>query len=371
MTEVLRKLYKRTRTGAIQTWHKEIEGDKHRTVSGQLNGSPTISGWKTANPKNVGKSNETTGEEQAKLECAAEYTKKLDKDYFESIEEIDDESPFKPMLAESYDKYPVTDFADDVFSQPKLDGARCIATAKGLFTRQGKEWISVPHVAEDLATFFGAIPDAILDGELYPVSDGVSFERTMSLIKQKKPTEADLAASKEAIGYHVYDYPSHPGRFSMRIAGLRRDSIAFGDSIIVVETDKISTQKELDALNKIYLKQGYEGQMVRTGTEPYENRRTKDLKKRKEFFDEEYEIVEISEGEGNRGGMAGFITYKLPDGRTFGSGIKGSHDYCRELLTEKDKYVGGQGTVRFFEYTSDGVPRFPVTYQVFETERDI
>lgn len=365
-----RTLYKRTRTGAIQIWYKEINGGSHRTVSGQQGGALIYSGWKDARPKNIGKSNETTAEEQAVLEVEAEYKKKLEKDYFASIAEIDDASPFKPMLAESYDKHPVTSW-DEVYSQPKLDGARCIATATGLWTRQGKEFVSVPHVAEDLAKFFRTCPNAILDGELYPIGSGVSFEKTMSLIKQKKPTEADFAASKDAIGYHVYDYPSYPGRFSARLRGLRNDAIVFGPSIILVETDKVATQRELDALNNVYLKQGYEGQMVRTGTSAYENRRTKDLKKRKEFIDQEYEIVEICEGEGNRAGMAGFITYKLPDGRTFGSGIKGSHEYSRQLLVDKDKYVGGQGTVRYFELTTDGIPRHPVTVAVFEGERDV
>lgn len=135
-------------------------------------------------------------------------------------------------------------------------------------------------------------------------------------------------------------------------------------------------QADLDLLNRGYLQEGYEGQMIRTGTSEYENRRTKDLKKRKEFIDEEYEIVEICEGEGNRAGMAGFITYLLKgnngsEDRTFGSGIKGSHEYCRDLLRNKDKYVGGDGTVRYFELTSDGVPRFPVTVQVFEGKRNI
>jgi len=275
------------------------------------------------------------------------------------------------MLAESYDKYPVTDFKADVFSQPKLDGARCIATAKGLFTRQGKEWVATPHIVEDLALFFETFPDAILDGELY--DHDTDFNTIMSLVKQKNPDVDDFAASRAVIKYHVYDYPSHPGRFSMRSHGLKNDSIIFGPSIVVVETSKVLNQEALDFLNAGYLSEGYEGQMVRTGTSEYENRRTKDLKKRKEFIDAEYTIVDISEGAGNRAGMAGYITYQLGDGtdRTFGSGIKGTHAFCKELLQNAEKYQGGQGTVRYFELTLDGIPRFPVTVDVFEGKRDV
>jgi len=372
----LRKLYKRTSTGATQEWHKEIDGNRYRTYSGQVGGKIVTSSWKVAQPKNVGKSNETTGAEQAALEVEAEYTKKLSSGYFDSSSAIDDEtSLFKPMLAKDYNSYPVTSFTGDVFSQPKLDGARCIAKADGLFSRTGKDINSVPHIREDLEVFFRTFPDMILDGELYADKDVADFNTIMSLVRKADPTEEGLAASKAAIKYHVYDYPTQAGPFRHRIHALNNAALLFGPSIVVVETKEVDNHVLLNALNADYLREGYEGQMVRVGSAAYENKRSKSLLKRKEFKDDEYKVVAITEGEGNRSGMAGFITYELGDpdrpGATFKSGIRGSHDYCKTLLANADNYIGGLGTVRYFELTTDGIPRFPVTVNLFQGLRDI
>ena len=48
--------------------------------------------------------------------------------------------------------------------------------------------------------------------------------------------------------------------------------------------------------------------MGRISASAYENKRTKQLLKRKEFQDAEFKIVEIVEGIGNRAGMAGFAS---------------------------------------------------------------
>ena len=113
-----------------------------------------------------------------------------------------------------------------------------------------------------------------------------------------------------------------------------------------------------------------EGQMVRRDG-PYKNGRSFDLLKRKTFVDQEFTVISVDEGIGNRAGMAGFITYELGDGRTFKSGIKGNWEYATQLLKDADKYVGGEGTVRFFQFTPDGIPRFPVTVALYEGKRDL
>lgn len=69
--------------------------------------------------------------------------------------------------------------------------------------------------------------------------------------------------------------------------------------------------------------------------------------------------------------MAGRVVYKLSDGRTFESGIRGTFDYCKTLLEESKHYIGGVGTVRFFNWTPDGKPRFPVTTALYKEKRDI
>jgi DNA ligase-1 len=58
--------------------------------------------------------------------------------------------------------------------------------------------------------------------------------------------------------------------------------------------------------------------------------------------------------------MVGRVTLKLPDGRTFGAGVKGGVEVNRFLLSQKDKLPGKMATIVYQNLTPDGIPRFPV-----------
>ena len=45
--------------------------------------------------------------------------------------------------------------------------------------------------------------------------------------------------------------------------------------------------------------------------------------------------------------------------KEFHSNIKGSFDYLKEVLDNKEDYIGKEATIRFFQLTPDGIPRFP------------
>ena len=363
-------LFKRTSTGAIQEWRIEVRGSSYRTVSGQQDGQHVESGWKTAQPKNVGRANETSAKEQCRLEVEAKYAKKLAQGgYHSSIENIDKPKFFKPMLAQNFDKVGVDFETQTVFSQPKLDGVRCIADQFGLWTRQGKPIVAVPHVSAALAPLFEQFPTLVLDGELYADKLAQDFNKIISLVRKQKPTEERLAEAARTITYNVYDMPSLHGEFSARQGGVVDLLASTSTCIVEVETRLVTNSEELDELYGQYVAAGYEGQMVRISEVYYEQKRSKQLLKRKQFMDVEFTVVSVNEGVGNRGGMAGFIEYVLPDGRMFRSGIKGTHAYCKDLLDHADEYPGGMGTVRFFDYTPDGFPRFPVTVSLFKEKR--
>ena len=71
----------------------------------------------------------------------------------------------------------------------------------------------------------------------------------------------------------------------------------------------------------------------------------------------EFPVEAIEEGEGNWAGYAKRAVLRLPDGRTFGAGIKGDRAFTKAL---HDGPLPSEVTVRFFGYTPDGKPRFPV-----------
>jgi len=119
-----------------------------------------------------------------------------------------------------------------------------------------------------------------------------------------------------------------------------------------------SDEKSLTTAYERYMHDGFEGQMVRLDS-VYENKRSVSLLKRKEFTDEEYKIVDICEGNGNKFGMAGYMILAREDGITFHSNIKGTFEFLAELLKGKDKLIGTFATCTFFNLTPDGIPRFP------------
>jgi ATP-dependent DNA ligase len=141
--------------------------------------------------------------------------------------------------------------------------------------------------------------------------------------------------------------------------------------LYLVETTVVEDQAHLDELNASYLGDGYEGQIIRIDGQPYQNKRSKYLLKRKEFTDQEFTIVRIVEGLGNRSGMAGSIEYLTDDGIEFSSGIAGGFEFYKMLWENQDKYIGGQGNVRFFNWTEYGRPYLPVTHDVYEGKREI
>lgn len=351
----MKTIYKRTSTGSVQTWAQERNGSCYRTI---LNGK-TIGAWVQAEATNVGRSNQRDATAQALFEMEANYKKKLELDYHESVNDIDKPLIFKPMLAHKYEGWP----GHKVFSQPKLDGIRCIATSSGLFSRNGKPLLGVPHIVAALAPAFAKNPDLIFDGELYNHDYKDDFNSIVSAVKKQDPDAEAVSKSAEVVQYHVYDLPSSMDqKFTDRSLAAYNALQHVHGTIRLVPTSIALEAEDLDALYAEYLEQGYEGQMVRLN-KPYEQKRSKFLLKRKEFVDEEYIVIDIREGVGNWAGYAKRITLQVPDGGTFGAGVKGNQEYCRTILANKHLFIGKPATVRYFSLTPDGVPRFPVVYQ--------
>lgn len=357
MQKIYDTIYKLDSKGKTRVWWMEQDGDKHRTHSGVKDGTITATGWTVCEPTNVGRSNERDGVAQATFEIEAQYEKKLSREYHRSLDTVSAGAHFfKPMLAAKYDKF------EPGFAQPKLDGVRCIATKDGLFSRQGKPIPGAPHIAAALAPVFEVNPNLILDGELYNHELKDDFNELISLIRKANPDADRLSQIEAKVQYHVYDMPSHPGDFGDRSDAL--DDLLNGSEhydglnhpqVRDVETYMVETEEEFDELHGKWLQEGYEGTMWRAD-KPYEQKRSKSLQKRKEKQDDEFRLLRIEEGVGNWAGIAKRAVCQLPDGREFGAGIKGSMKRGRELLGETHHVV----TVEFFEYTPDGVPRFPI-----------
>jgi DNA ligase-1 len=364
-------LYKLTSTGAIQEWTIVQDGDQYYTVSGQKDGKMVTSKPTICKPKNVGKKSETSGVQQAISETNSKIKLKLDEGYVYDINDVKVSAEnFSPMLAKEYNKFKHK-VKFPCAAQPKFDGVRSnVDLENGQLSREGRPQVSAPHLLEAVKPILTA--NVVIDGELYNHELKYDFDRIISLARRSKPTAEDLAESARDLQYHVYDIflKDEPDMlFFDRIKLLAQKVVSLNNpSIVICETIICNNEAELDAAYDKFLEAGYEGMMIRNNVS-YQQKRTENLLKRKEFQDAEFEILDILEGQGNRSGMAGTLLLKLNEnGDTFNSSAIGGEAYYKELLTNKDKYIGKLATVKFQNYTPGGVPRFPTIKAIRDYE---
>lgn len=357
-------MYKRNTNGSINQWQIFVDGDSFYTEEGQVGGVISRSKPTKCEPKNVGRANWTTAEEQAIAEAEAKIRKQKDKGYTEDINNVDSSvTYYKPMLAHKFAeheakvKYPIG-------AQVKLDGIRCVLRKDGGWTRNGKKHMCIPHIEEAYKPLFDKYPNMILDGELYNHDLHDDFNRLTSLIKKTKPTYDDLEDAEHLVKFYCYDAPvignlNETNTFMERYKAMR-ELLKDMPYTEIVKTEIINSKAELGAFHQKVLEQGYEGAIVRVINAPYENKRSKNLLKLKIFDDDEFIIEGIIEGKGNKTGMAGAVETHSKSGQYFTSNIKGPHSLLRQMWLNKQDYIGKKCTIRYFGLTPDKlIPRFP------------
>ena len=353
---VTQKLYKIDSNGNTRVWWMEYDNTKYRTHSGIEGGKIVVSGWQYPEAKNVGRANETSVKEQVELEVISQLTKKSAQGkYHSNVETASKGAKFHEcMLADKYNAKKHNKFP--YFSQPKLDGVRCLVSKDGMQSRNGKPILSAPHIREQLEPFFKKFPDVVLDGELYNHDLKNDFEKIISLARKTKPTAADLTESKKMIQYWIYDVI-----IDLNFRGRKNfidQNLSSGFSTRIVDTYMIEDEQSVETMLSHYLEKGYEGQMLRVPDSPYEGKRSKNLIKHKEFEDDEFQIVSIEE-------------IRLKDGTTQFSGVRGSFDMLKDLLYNANDYIGTDVTVRYQNKTEDNKLRFPVVVAFWKGKRDL
>lgn len=344
----MKLLYKKDTKNKIRIWKIHTNGSELIQEAGLIDGK-LVRNSKICISKNIGKTNETSPSDQALLELESLWKSKKDEGYFETEAEAKNNIVLLPMLAKAYeDEKHKINWNDTVYIQPKLDGMRCLAHIKAngdvtMISRDGKIINDMKHIVNDLSTIK---KDIILDGELY--AHGLSFQENMKLIKKYRPGQT------EQIKYHVYDTVSN-------LPFSERGYITSGTTLqacVEVSIYKIQNEKELTQWHSIFLKEGYEGSIIRHGSDGYKcNGRSSNLLKYKDFKDIDVKIIDILPAEQRPEQGVPLLEYK---GKQFQAGMKFPHNEREEWLTNKEEYIGKTAVIRFFEFTDDGVPRFPV-----------
>ena len=157
-------LYKRNKNGSVQQWTMIVEGNKYWAEYGQVDGKIQSDTPTVAEAKNVGRSNETSSEEQAYSEARSKWEKKIKRNgYWKNIEDIDT-FVFSVMLAHNSNKHKHKLEGKPMFVSPKLDGFRCYITKDGAYSRNGEQYVTTKFIEEHLEDFCSLDRDTIQDG---------------------------------------------------------------------------------------------------------------------------------------------------------------------------------------------------------------
>jgi ATP-dependent DNA ligase len=350
--------------------------------------------------------------EQATQEATRKWLNKRDKELFCEWENLKNQTVEKheakadktnvvvrPMLAQKADldkgkKGRGYTIPFPLMVQRKYDGIRCIAYRNGdgnvvLESRKGTPFSGFHALTKELEQVFNLFPNTVyLDGELF--TDRVDFETISGLVRKSESSSAksvktnkegknkkltdkqqqaqhedcENAVKKGWIDFHVYDMVDVSDLeqpFSRRCSRLQ--------SIIdwprlkkckLVETLVVDTPDQIGPLHDRFVAEGFEGIMLRATDGPYQvNKRSKYLQKYKEFMDDEFRIVGFHEGSGNEKGAVVWDCV-TKDGQPFAVRPRGTFDARKLLFQNAAAYIGKWLTVIFQEYSTDGIPRFPV-----------
>jgi ATP-dependent DNA ligase len=364
---VLPVLYHVGKSGGLYRWRVWSEGDRIFSEYGLVDGELQVA-ERVSTPKNVGRSNATSAVEQAELEAAAMWRKKRERKYFLSPEEARG-LLVRPMLAVDYFKRRDRGLEFPLFVQPKLDGMRALVFWDAdvgrweVMSRSGKSYVdsvggSVAHLVaafEALAVVRPEVREWFFDGEIY--RHGVGFQQLTRLLKKYRPGESEL------LEFHAYDVVRRgvSGEvFSVRVGWLESLASVVVSPLVVVPCRVAGSEDEVFALQGEFVAAGFEGAMARVGGGSYEfGARSFGLLKVKSFLDAEFPIVGFKSGVG-KFADAVIWSCRTPGGVVFDVSSRGSMEERRAWLREAEGHVGSLLTVRFFELSEDGVPRFPV-----------
>ena len=276
---------------------------------------------------------------------------------------------FKPMLAHKFDNKRV-DWSKPVFIQPKLDGIRCIMTADGCYSRNGKKFMNVQHLyTKAIQDLFKANPLLVIDGELYNHDLRDNFEKIVSLVRKQKPKPEDRKEARKLIQYHVYDFVmAYKGKLDLIESDMNRYekrmhqlvcSDMYGKHVRYVPSRGVHSLDKAKEIHNDFLEKGYEGSILRLDG-PYKCGRSYDLMKFKDFSDTEAKIVDWVEGKGKRRGTIGKFIAIDSDGIKFGMPVMDNFEYLQKNFKKMQRYVGKIATFTYFERTKAGSYRHPL-----------
>lgn len=296
---------------------------------------------------------------------------------------------FDVALAHDVTKVKGIDLTDGTwYVSRKLDGVRCICIVQNgtvkFISRNGKEFLTLGLIAEEIKDL--GITDIVFDGEICLMNPDGSDD-FQGILKQIQRKDHTIETAKYII-FDILTTDEFFGKaespiFSKRIVSRAREHNYFQStrSLSVLSQIKIENENSLASLKAESKDSNWEGLIARRDV-PYKSGRSKDMLKIKEFFDAEYEVVDIIMGpqrvivegkEVEEEVLSAVIIEHKGSPVQVGSGF--SMDERRHYFNNPQEIKGSVITVQYFEETTDqhgnNSLRFPVFKGNYGKKRSI
>jgi DNA ligase-1 len=229
------------------------------------------------------------------------------------------------------------------YIEVKLDGVRVITIVRcdgrvDMFSRNGKELVNFPHVAEQISNVVKQDPpayDLVLDGEIM----SSSFQDLMTQVHRKSDVKANDAILNLFDVVPLADFEKgiwdkrQEDRSAMVYYWHKKHKDALPNVSVVghelVDLDTNEGQVRYKEINAKAIVGGYEGIMLKDPEAGYECKRSVAWLKLKPFIEVSLEVVDVEEGTGKNNGRLGAIVCEgVDDGKSIrvnvGSGFTDS-----------------------------------------------
>lgn len=389
-------------TKKMQVWKGWTEGSEVFCEWGELGGKMQQKVY-TANPKNIGRSNETSANQQAKIELDAMYQSQMDNKHYKlsQIDAIESSQVCRiPRKITNY-KDRFNKMANTLLTSVKLNGSRACVVDGLLYSKIGRqEEIKVDHLREAV----NKLGNINFDAEVY--AHGLSLQRIRSawlkpvktdkeIIKiandrsKKNKSDVKFKTLPQALEYleynpnedapklkfHVFDIPDDTDKpFKDRLEDLYYlQSVVISCGLeslfeFIYPKQTCSHEERMTLLEEVY-SQGYEGLVHYEPLGIYEyGKRSTNTAKSKPRVDGEARVVSVTKDKNGEGVLHCVASDKL-DNVTFKckmkverrDGNRYERDYDSMLLL-----VGKWVTFSYEELSDAGIPTKPVS----ECERE-
>ena len=341
-------LFKPAKLGATQQWSIETQGDSFICTYGQLGGKMQTQVTK-CEPKNVGRANETTAEQQALLEAEALVAKKIKSGY-----SYDQEAPITVQLAMKVKAYQdqLNNVKFPCYSSPKLNGVNAIYRRVNdqltIYSRGGEVYPPIPHLEDLVHSAMDVLESNELNGELY--IHGEHLQDIQSAVKKPNDLSSQLS-------FCIFDIADSSEEFYTRALIMDRISDFCPEchpAVYSISNLICLSHEDIEQHYNVCMTLGYEGTVVKNSTALYQhNVRSSDMFKYKKTQSAEFLINSYNL---DKNSLPVFIMQC--DAGEFKAKPIGTKEFWAKF--NPVDYIGNYATVEYETLSKDGIPLKPI-----------